>query len=458
MEQLEFIKRRGAKLYLGEQEFRFASINIPNLHVNEDPLPNWHRIDPWEIEDAFKTINLMGGQVTRMYTLSIRGGIRPGDNRMAHVYGPGEYEEELFKDLDKVIELAGKYKVRLIIPFIDQWDWFGGIAQFAAFRGKEASEFWTDQKIIEDFKEVIKHVINRTNSYTGIPYKLDPAIMAWETGNELDCPDSWTEEITEYIRGLDSNHLIIDGKYGVSGASLENSCIDIVSNHYYVDRGEDIPGRVMTDIISTRGKKPFIIGEFNHQDENLVKRIMEISVEEGVAGFMLWSLRYHSKDGGFYYHGYPEDPNNPCFNWPGFSSRLTGEVLKLKELRKCAYAIRNCPVPSLNVPESPELLPIETPAEIRWRGSAGAEKYILERAQSEEGPWIQVSDYVMEDMVPYVPYKDTPKEEGTYFYRMIACNEAGRSEASNIVPVSYQASATLNSKSIELTAGIELPK
>ena len=437
-----FITRKGDKLFNGEEEFRFVSINIPNLHINEDPLPNWHRIDSWEVEDAFKTINLMGGQVTRTYTFSVKGGIRPGENGKAHIYGPGQFDEELFKDIDKVIELAGKYNVRLVIPFIDYWDWFGGFKHFAALSGKSAEEFWSDRKIIEDFKMLINFVINRTNSYTGVPYKEDKAIMAWETGNELDeCPDTWTAEISEYIRSLDSNHLIIDGKYGLSEASLENPNIDIVSNHYYVDRGHDLIGRVMADIERSNGKKPFIIGEFNHRDTIMVKKVIDTAIEEGAAGALLWSLRYHNKDGGFYYHGNPGDPGNPCFNWPGFSSRkATGELEKLHYLRESAYRIRKMELPEIETPEAPILLPIETPERISWRGAAGAEKYILERSDYINGPWVTIADNIIEDSVPFQPFKDLSPKDGTCFYRMRACNITGKSAPSNVVVAVYRTS------------------
>ncbi|WP_394549155.1 glycoside hydrolase 5 family protein [Priestia aryabhattai] len=440
---MNIITRKGHKLYDGEKEFRFISINIPNLHINEDPLPHWHRVDSWEIENAFKTINLIGGQVTRTYTLSIKGGIRPGEHGRAHIYGPGEFDEELLKDLDKVLELANKYQIRLIIPFIDQWDWFGGISHFAAFRDKMPLEFWTDSQIIGDFKEVLRCVINRVNTITKIPYKEDPAIMAWETGNELECPDSWSEEITSYIKSLDPNHLVMDGKYGISLASLENENIDIVTNHYYVDRGKDIIGRLNKDIFLTYGKKPFIIGEFNHVSPNLIKELLENSVSRQVAGTLLWSLRYHNKNGGFYYHGEMDDPYNPCYNWPGFSSRVSnGELEKMNYLRVYAYKIRNLSVPPIEIPEPPLILPIKTPHSISWRGSAGAETYILERATSKSGPWVTISSSIIENMVPFVPFCDYPAMEGNYYYRMFACNKSGVSSPSNAVLTYYRKTAT----------------
>lgn len=46
---------------------------------------------------------------------------------MRFIYGPGDFDEELFRDLDLVLALAHRYRIRLILPFIDHWDWFGGI-------------------------------------------------------------------------------------------------------------------------------------------------------------------------------------------------------------------------------------------------------------------------------------------------------------------------------------------
>ena len=94
----------------------------------------------------------MGGQVVRTYVLSVhREGSDMGN--FVHVRGPGEFNEEGFRTLDKVIEVARRKGIRVIIPFVDQAKWWGGIGEYAAFRGKSADEFWTDPQIIDDFKE-----------------------------------------------------------------------------------------------------------------------------------------------------------------------------------------------------------------------------------------------------------------------------------------------------------------
>lgn len=430
-----YITRVGDTLFEDQDKFRFISVNVPNLHVNEDPLPHWHRVDEWEMKDAFKTLQQLGSRVTRCYTLSIRDGIRPG-NGMAHIYGPGQYDETLFKDLDLVIALAHQYHIRLILPFIDHWDWFGGVKHFAAFRGKESHEFYTDPQIIADFKDVITYVMNRTNVYTGIPYKDDKAILAWETGNELDSPDSWISEIVQHIKSQQPCQLILDGNYGVSESSLNNPNIDIVSNHYYVDRGADFLARLTSDRTRSKGKKAFIVGEFGHEDPKVCEELLNETIHNGSTGAMLWSLRYHNKEGGFYFQGDPEDCNaSHAYFWPESPLRSGGAAeIKMNTLRQCAYAIAGLPLPAVALPEAPILLPISTTNDIRWRGSVGATSYIIERSAMETGPWEIIASQVVEYTIPFIPYSDTPSP-GQYYYRMRAVNTAGQSEPSNIESV-----------------------
>ena len=162
-----FITRRGDQLLDGDRPFRFISFNIPNLLVIEDAYeftrPNpWRWPDEFEIEDALESVRQMGGQVVRTYVVSVyREGSDMGD--FVHVRGPGEFNEEGFRALDKLIEVARRKGIRVIIPLVDQHKWWGGIGEYAAFRGKPAEAFWTDRQIIDDFKATIRYLINRKN-------------------------------------------------------------------------------------------------------------------------------------------------------------------------------------------------------------------------------------------------------------------------------------------------------
>ncbi|WJH33784.1 discoidin domain-containing protein [Paenibacillus sp. CC-CFT747] len=229
-----FITRSGDKLMNGSKEFRFVSVNASNLTYL--PAPVWHRADPWEQEDVFKSLRQMGGTATRIYTFTVKGGTANGD-RKSHINGLRDYDEDFFRDLDKVLQLANQYEIRVIIPFLDTWDHVGGIKQFAALRGKTQDVFYTDQELKDDYKHLVHYVVNRTNTYTGVKYKDDKAILAWETGNELYSPDVWTQEMAAYLKSLDPNHLVMDGHYGITDASLVDPNVDIVSNHYYESGG-----------------------------------------------------------------------------------------------------------------------------------------------------------------------------------------------------------------------------
>ncbi len=443
-----FIIRSGDKLINNNKEFRFIGLNTPNLHIEEDNsflAKGWHRTDEYEIRDIFKTIVEMGGTVTRCYVFSIKGG-RNNGNLQSHIYAPRKYDEALFRDFDLMLKVANEYKVRLIVPFIDNWSWWGGTNEFAAFEGKTQAEFCTDIKVKNDFKNFISFVLNRTNTFTGIKYKDDPVILAWETGNELrlenangnmDVFDQWTKEMAGYIKSIDKNHLVADGaSHIISQAQLANPYTDMITEHYY---GGDYVANCIKARYICKGKKVFYIGEFNNVDVSVHEQLLKEVIIDGAAGALLWSLRFHTRDGGFYFHGSHTDAFNPCYRWPGFNSAsVLNEAKKMKQVRDFAYHIRNMEVPKISVPEPPELIKGSAPNQLRWRGSVGATSYSIEKSADRNKGWVEIDANAMEDAIPYVPYNDKTAVKGVkYFYRVSAKNSAGISKPSNILgPIS----------------------
>ena len=234
-----FVTVNGDRLMDGDQPYRFISLNVPNLHYVEDYLPHdgtnpWRLPDEFEIRDALTAIKQIGGKVTRIYVMSIRRQ-DDGPGVIRHVEAPGKFNEEAFRSLDKVLQIANETGVRVIIPFVDNWKWWGGPVEYAAFRNKSKEAFWSDPELIADIKSTIHFVINRKNSYTGVAYKDDKAILAWETGNELLPPFSWTREIAAYIKSLDKNHLLLEGVHtkDVSQEAIDDPNLDILSTHHY---------------------------------------------------------------------------------------------------------------------------------------------------------------------------------------------------------------------------------
>ena len=160
-----FVTRRGDQLFEGDKPFRFISFNIPNLQLVEDNFAPgaktaWAWPNEFELTDALESVRQMGGTVVRTYVLSVR---REGSDMGEHVYvrGPGDFNEEAFRALDLALEIAGRKGVRVIIPLVDNWKWQGGIGEYAAFRGKPAETFWTDEQVIADFEATVRHVLSR---------------------------------------------------------------------------------------------------------------------------------------------------------------------------------------------------------------------------------------------------------------------------------------------------------
>ncbi len=435
-----FITTRGDKLMQGEDEYRFISCNIPNLHYVEDDMRFEETIpfrfpNEFEIRDALESIRQMGGQVARIYTLSVRRQDDPA-GMPRHVINPGEFNEEGFVALDKCLEIANELGVRLIIPFVDNWSWWGGRADYAAFRNKDKDDFWTDPQIISDFKKTIDFVLNRTNTFTGVPYKNDRAILCWETGNELQSPPEWTADIAAYIKSLDANHLVMDGFHSgtVRDFSLSDPNIDLVTTHHYEKNPQQIVDRITSNMDKTRGRKPYVVGEFGFIPTDGVRFVLDTVIKNGCSGALIWSLRTHNRDGGFYWHSEPYGGNLfKAYHWPGFSSGDPFDATNcIQLLSDKAFEIQGKTRPMDTPPNAPTLLPISDVAFISWQGAAGASHYTIERSDAEDGPWKTIAENVSDADVQYRPlFNDETAEIGaSYFYRVIAHNGAGASTPS----------------------------
>lgn len=445
-----FITTKGDKLMDGNTELRFISCNIPNLHYVEDYLPfsgtnPWRLPDDFEIRDALMAIKQMGGKVARVYVFSVRK--ESDTSAIYYVEGPGKFNEEAFRTFDRVLQIANEVGIRLIVPFVDNWHWWGGPKEYAAFRGKSKDEFWTDHQLIDDFEKTVDFVVNRTNTFTGIPYKQDKAILAWETGNEIVAPFSWTKEIAAHIKSLDANHLVLEGTLTreITKEALEDPNIDILSTHHYRDPKASINFIVNNRQIA-KGKKPYIVAEYGIVPTEDIRTMTDTIINQGVSGAMIWSLRFRCREGGFYNHY--EYNNVESYRWPGFASGdIYDERVVLTLLREKAHEIDGATTERLPIPIPPRLLDIKDAAEISWQGSAGAQSYIVERKMETDTGWAVVGTDVDESRFQYRPlFSDESAEIGKkYLYRVKAKNETGQSEYSNVAgPVEVTSKAMVD--------------
>jgi mannan endo-1,4-beta-mannosidase len=326
----------------------------------------------------------------------------------------------------------------------------------------------------DDFKATIRHVIMRKNTLTGVAYRDEPAIFGWETGNELDSTAEWTRDIAAYIKELDPNHLVIDGRslHGVPLTSLEDPSVDVITTHHYPwGDDHDFTKPIRAAHALTKGKKPYFVGEFGFVETPHISATIQTVIDDGISGALLWSLRMHRREGGFYWHMEVGTGRNiyKAFHWPGFASGdRYDERIIMRMMREKAHEIRGLELPPLGPPAPPKLLPIERVSAISWQGSAGAESYDIWRAEEggTDNPvrprtspygnsrgtstgkivrptarWTKVASNVSDAEVQYRPlYNDDQARPGKrYIYRVTARNASGESVPSNIVgPLAVQ--------------------
>lgn len=440
-----FITVSNGKLMDGDSVFRFISFNIPNLNYVEDEFGFNYKYpyrmpDTFEMTDAFESIKQLGGQVIRIYTIPVRN--NDEEPYPTYVLASGEFDEQSFRTMDTMLVLANKIGIRIIIPFVNNWHWMGGRPQYAEFRSKTANEFWSDSVLIEDVKKTIAYVINRRNTINGVCYKDDKAILCWETGNELYSTPRWTATICRFIKGLDQNHLVMDGFNAINNMPVQEESyyepsVDILTTHHYENDPEQFIENIAQHIKDINGRKPYIIGEFGFFSTPAIEKALNFIIKSDVSGALIWSLRYHRKEGGFYWHTEPHGMDiYKAYHWPGFESGIEYDETNLLSLmQKKGFEIQGKTVPEKVPPKPPILLPITDTSQISWQGSTGASSYDLERSDSLEGSWEIIGYNLSDTDAQYFPlYNDTKVELGNeYYYRVVAKNIAGKSIPSNIM-------------------------
>jgi hypothetical protein len=434
----DFITARGSQLMEGDKPFRFISFNIPNLTYTEDDmrfgqLSGFRLPTAFEIDDALATIQQVGGRVARTYVLSVHKTNDPPD-LPRHILGTAKLNEEAMVVLDQVLATANRRGVRLIIPFIDQASWWGGIEEFAGYRGKSKDEFYTDPQVKEDYKHLVSMVLHRVNTVTGVRYMDDKAVLAWELGNELKAPTAWVREMAPYIKQLDPKHLVAESYF----TDPDNAGVDIVQDHLYQGDPAKMIEQIQASVKRAAGRKAYMVGEFGFVTTEGMRAIMDTILQDpAISGGLIWSLRVHNQDGGYYWHHEPFGGDFfKAYHWPGGpAGEPYDEARFMRMVRENAWQIQNRPAPALAAPAAPELISVTDGGIVTWRGSTGAAGYDLQRADTPAGPWQTIAYQLTDDAAQYHPLAvDEFAQPGrSLCYRLLARNEAGLSKPSAVV-------------------------
>ncbi|KAE8695158.1 hypothetical protein F3Y22_tig00110733pilonHSYRG00247 [Hibiscus syriacus] len=141
---------------------------------------------------------------------------------------PLKNREDLNRDphrgLDFVIAEARKYRIKLILSLTNNYESFGGKKQYVNWARSQGQYLTSDDMISSEIlllRATIR-IMSRYNSFTGIHYKDDPTIMAWELMNEPRCTSdpsgrtiqAWIMEMASHVKSIDRNHLLEAGLEG----------------------------------------------------------------------------------------------------------------------------------------------------------------------------------------------------------------------------------------------------
>ncbi len=245
--------------------------------------------------------------------------------------------------LDYVLHKSRELGIKVILTLTNNWQDTGGMDQYVKwYGGKCHHEFYTDARIRVAFKDYIKHLVERVNHIDGVPYRDDPAIFAWELANEprminyakYDCHTgwdkttmvTWVDDVSAYIKSIDSNHLVAVGDEGFLNSGghwlfeatdgVDHEAVTAVNNidfgtfHLYPDNwqtGLKVLQRFVQENLDSARKlgKPTVLEEYGvtvqrndkkeiwkgwERREVSYKNWNELLLRGGAAGSMFWIL------------------------------------------------------------------------------------------------------------------------------------------------------------------------
>lgn len=218
-----FARAEGGAFHLGDRPARFVGVNASLIHGGQTR------------EDAPRLIEAMaddGVRLARVWALGTSEGEEAWRRSVAFRLGPDDWVEESFVHLDRVLAEARRHDVRVILVLANRWADRGGLPQLARWAGitprrrhllpAELAATLESEAARALYVAHLERLVGRVSSVTGVAYRDDPTIFAWELINELSAPTceagdaqvAWVREMSARVRTLDPNHLIAAGHIG----------------------------------------------------------------------------------------------------------------------------------------------------------------------------------------------------------------------------------------------------
>ncbi|EFJ23690.1 hypothetical protein SELMODRAFT_232427 [Selaginella moellendorffii] len=215
-DQVSYVRARGSEFVLDDRPLFINGFNAYWVTYYSFEL-----VTRPHVSSLFRDASALGLNVARVWAFN-DGGYH------AIQATPGAYNEEAFQGLDFVIAEAQSYGLMLILSLSNNYNSYGGKPQYAqwaqeAGHSVESEDDFFKHSVIKGYyKNYVKAVLTRVNTITGVAYRDDPTIFAWELINEPRCSSdpsgdtlqAWIEEMSAFVKSLDSNHMLEVGLEG----------------------------------------------------------------------------------------------------------------------------------------------------------------------------------------------------------------------------------------------------
>lgn len=349
-----FARQRGGRFFVGNKPFRFVGANVALMYRDEDRE---------RMPETLRKASELGIKVVRVWAFGEGGpnDVKPvgGDFEdwpRHHPFrsAPGQWNEEAFVHLDKVIAEAAKNNIYVQLCLTNWWRDTGGVTQYLRWAGvndaadekhpfginkEKAFLFYSHPETRRLYREHVQKLVTRRNTITGVYYRDDPTIFAWELMNEAQVLTgrwaerrAWFAEMSAYIKSLDQNHMVTPGAWGYRTATERREwladhalpTIDYCDVHNYPrddhDSFVDSPA-ALKEFIENRAAaafslgKPLVLGEFGmstngHNGKSQAewyKALFDGSARAGAGGTMFWILTPDPKRGYGVTYSTPRD-------------------------------------------------------------------------------------------------------------------------------------------------------
>lgn len=339
-----FVSRNGTRFMLSGKPYYYGGTNCYYLNFRGEKASHY----------LYEAANKFQSQVIRTWGFraigSLDGTSMPTLDPSANVYfqywDPVEKKVKInhgpngLQLLDRTVHLASRYGIKLIIAFTNNWKDFGGIDQYVRWFGhKNHDDFYSRIEEKTAYKEYVHAILERVNIYSGVKYKSDPTIFAWQLGNELridgdtyvrslngtvDVIHHWTKEMSDYIRSIDGNHMISVGDEGwfnissstdwtyngLMGIDVERNSrlpnIDFITFHMYPETWMKPIAWTEKWIIDhvnlcQRIGKPCVFAEYGSREQSMRLRYyqtwLKLIEQHDVAGSNFWMISDRDDNG-----------------------------------------------------------------------------------------------------------------------------------------------------------------